>query len=641
MAKDTQRGNRAKDYKEDALLLDSEYKQVRAWRQRIRRSMAILDVAGRTRAAEEGDKYLEGTKNAKNGRAVYLNYLLPAIEDLHRRTLPRVPVPRVEAQDEAGEPYEDKIRQIIARSFTDNAGRVEQVSNELIWDDDRFCMGIGKTTWESDYEPATPSEVTDTDQIALDVDRATEEHADIMRAKVAENDMDDVHLKIHIPLMDTMMPGDPNFWFLYQHISEHRDRMTVVKREHPVLERTPTYRFVYDTDVPWHKRAWEAELKSERIQKLLDKDYRNINKDNLQLEVKSGETQNIPFGDMTARIWEIHDRSENKFYIIPADGPQDALFLHKGKWEFDELDIYLPLVFRPYKPEKTHGASTIQLAIAVLDELATVDFHIRRHVEMHSDYKTYSVKGSLSAEDKSAMNDPNRRHIELSPEAILGFKEQQPPAIPPTLLEFRELLLSELRRLLGNDAQDTGASNPHRVTATESAHRGEVRQERKTDRQEIMGKFLGRVANNFLSLYRKFGTLAIRARVLGPEGATYPTILPADIPEDLDVFFDIRGESEEAKMQEIDTATRYKDFLLTGVYPTDWQKFTEWYGRKMGVRRPEQFRLELPQGVPSGAQPMGQPGVPNENQPMQFPGGQQMPQEQNFAPAPERLIGQQ
>ncbi len=619
------KGNRPKDYKELAPETEAEYELVRMWRQRIAREQQFLNLAERIEAAKVGDEYLSGKKVTKNARRIYVNYLASHIKDQHSRTLPSVPTPRVEAQSDLSADSEEQVRELISRGFKSNKSKVKATAKQLQWDDARFGIAVGKTTWKMDYEPSTPATTTDPQQIALEIERAEEENLEPSAAVITEEDLDDVHARIHMEALREMLPGSDESWVLHEHSQEHLDRMITVTKEWPQLDRVPVDRFVYDTDVPWDDRAWECEKRSTRIQELLDRGYRNINEQNLPPEVQDGGS--LSYEEMTASVWEIHDRRNDRFLVIPADGGQDGLFLHKSKWVYQDsdgaMDIYLPIVFEPDNPQQTHGQSTIQRCIPILDRLAVIDFYIERHVENHSNYRMGGPASCNEEGIKAAFNDQNRKTLFVgSPESWALMKEIQPPPIPPTLLEARTMWLSELRRATGTDAQDTGASNPHAITATESSNRSEARIQRKTDRQEIMGDFLGQVAINFLRLYRTFATLGIRVRLPGQMvEPDFPTIDPRNIPGDLDVFFDVAGETDEAKQERIIAAKEYKDFKLSmgDFVPTNWPKFDEWYGRQLGVKRPEQFRLEQPQGVDPTMAPTGT--LPN-TQSAQFPGTQ-------------------
>lgn len=590
-------GVKIKPYKDQAEDISEESLQVRRWRQYIRNAEKELHFADRLNDADEGNRYLEGTKEAN--RKIYLRYLPGFAEDCFRKTLPRVPTPRIEAESDRAELFADSARELVRLFFSSSDARIKIVARQLQWDDARFGISIAKTIYKQDINAAESDLVTDPDQVASEIDRADAENADILFASINENDVDYIHIDRHLEALSVTDMMTPEYSALRKHIEEHRARMTVVKKERLIVERIAPWKFVYDTDVPWHKRGWEAERQSVRVQELIDLGYRNINPENLPPEMVRGEQKAVPYEDMTAQVWHIHDRMNDKHLVVSAQGPIDGRFLFRDDWEYgssEEIDIYYPLVFRPYEPEQTHGLSSIQMSIPVLDNLAEDDFHINRHVRNHSDTKGLYPQGSLPSQTKAGLNNPDQRWVGVPPEALMGMKEVTPPEIPSTLLEHRELLLGELRRIWGADAQDTATEHKHRITATESSHRGEVKQDRKDERQEIMGEFLAWVAMNFLALYRRFGVMEKTVRLVGSDGAEYKGIRPSDIPKDINVYLDVEAETSESKIEDRQIATQVLQVLASSpAYPTDWIEAIEYTLRKMGVRRPEQFRGEQPE----------------------------------------------
>ncbi len=635
-------GNRPKDYKETAAPVKREGEQVRMWRQRISRAAGLLNIGGRAKAVELGDQYIKGLAVTKNAKKIYIAYLKPMLEDMYRRTLPRIPTPRVDAKNDIAEKDEGSIRAILSQDFGSSRAQVKQIAQQLQKDDARWGIAIAKVSWISEHETAEPPKTEAADREALEVERAWEENRDPARARVSEDDLDYVHAEIHGELLARLGDDDPAAWPLHEHNQQHEDRQTVITTEYPKLERVPPYRFVYDTDVPWPERGWEVEEKSERIAELLRQGYRNVNPLNCPPEVKEGEVA-APYEDLTTRIFDIHDRRNGRHYVIPALGAEDGLFLQKEDWQYEDVEMYVLVVFRPAEPEQTHGESTVQRCIPICERLGTVDFYIDRHIAEHSNYRVGGPKVANDEGFKAAFNDPDRKHLfEGPPELWALMKEIKPPPLPPQLIEVRSMLLGELRRETGADAQDTGAPNPHQISATESAKRGVSREERKTTRQEVMADFLGEVGETFLALRRKFGTLGIRVRVVGAQQTEYPTVNPEQLPKEVDIFFDVRGETDEAKQERIIAATAAKDYLMAiGLaYPTDWSLFSEWFLRQLGINRPEQFRTDEAEVVEPGQQ-QGSPGVPNTpgEQAIQFPGGQQAPEQENFAPQQDRLLG--
>lgn len=637
MPDEIEKGNKPRDYKDLAAEMKAEGMQVRMWRAKIDRAQRILDIQTRLDAAIDADAFVNGTKDSRGSQKVYCNYLLLHIEELHRQSLPRVPACTVEPRSERAEAWTDKIRELTDQTIASLKPSVKEVINQAQWDDSRFGIGFVEVVWEGEYREADATIPNDSEQQAIEVEHADAENQTIESAKVAESDIDKIHLFVHRAVFETMMPGSPEYDAMHQHIDDHESRLLVVDDEGPGLRRIEVQQFAYDPDVPWRERPWDAYLKSVRVEELIQGGFKNVNKANCPPEQRQDEIE-LPYEDLTVRLWYIHDRRTNEQFVISADGPTDGYFLRKAPYRYGTVDTIVPLVMRTKGDDRLHGAATIQLALPILERLAEVDFFIDRHVRTHCDYKMATPRGAMDSKAKQQMNDPNVRFVELPPEALAGMKEVKPPPIPQTLLDQRVTLLNELRRVIGMDAQDVGASNPHAITATESSNRAESSIGRKNDRQETIGAFLSECAKVFLELYKRHGTKKIPVKMLLPEGGRFEAIDPADIPDDLDVYFDVQGESDAAQAENRQAAIAVEAYLAKGLYPADQQKFGEWFMRTMGVRRPEQFRLT------QIAQPMGQPdatgampsmaGVPGAQgpQPGATPQPQMQPQTQPAQP---------
>jgi len=607
------RGNKPAEYRVSHPVLKQERDQARHWKARFKRAFVQLDMPRRLEKAEVGDQYLEGTKTVKKSQKfVYYNYLLPLLEDAHRNGLPDTPEPRTEARHERAEAFEDHAQQILSLVLGSDYSGALSVLRELQWDDDRSGIAILATEWEVDKTPTTPAETTDPMQEAIEVERATKENANIMRAQIAESDMDFVHIGVHRELADLLEgTGDPDLWQVVNHIEDHEDSLTEIKRERVYLRRVPWYLFLYDTDVPWEKRGWEVEQRSERISDLLARGWKNINPENLQPEVRDFESD-LAWEDCTAKVWHIHDRLTGRYLAMPADGREDPLFLYQGPWPYKNVDTYQRLVLRPWKAERGYGMSTIQLCVPLLDGLAFLDFHINRHVENHADY---ALGGPAMADDpkiKAVLNNPNQKFkFAGSPEAWAMMKEIKPPPIPESLLKEWERKMGGVRHVVGADLQDTGAPQPHQISATESSQRGQARDTRADDKQKTMAHFLAGVAKNVLGLYRQFGSQALMIRLTGEPG--YYPLNPCDIPEELEVLMDVQALTDASRAQKAQEADQYVQFLASTPLPVDWAKVNQWYAAQRGVRRPEQFILSTVQ-APGNAEPgmenaAGGPGV--------------------------------
>ncbi len=638
MASQTDRGNRPKDFKEDRPDLTTEHARVKAWRDVISRARAQLDLQKRSEDAEKGDEYLSVKAVTRNEKKVYQNYLGPLLEDVNRSTLPTVPQPRVEARNRAAEAFEEQARELLNLTMGSDYADVLNTCRELQWDDHRSGCSFAKTVWEVDFDADQPAVTRDPNQLGVQVEQAEEENQNIILAQVNETDVDYIHMAIHGELL--VATADPEEVLAAQnHVAEHAAQQAVIKRERPVLKRVPWYKFVYDDDVPWKERGWETEQKSERIQDMLDWGFKNINESNVKAELKEGETGSIPYEMLTAKVWYIHDRRTGELLVISAEGPDEGLFLYRGKWPYGPIDIYLKMVSRPWKGEDAHGLSTIQMALPILERLGDMDYFIDRHVSTHAQYQTLWPQFAGIDKVKAQRNDPNVRDIDAPPEIAGGFKEIKPPPIPQGDLDQWSRLMSSLRHLVGSDVQDTGGSHPHQISATESAERGEAKASRTEDRQRIMADFLGLVARNFLLLYKKFATMGVLVKIMGPMGADYKNINPAEIPAELDVYLDIRAETDAGKAENQALSDKYLVYLLGSELPVNRLRVNDWYGRRCGLRRPSQFLLPLPQGPENIEAAQGQPAQPGSQQ-----AGQPQPAQggdRGYAPGREVLTGTQ
>lgn len=605
-------GTKLSDYKMNSAPAKKDSDKVSIWRSRIDRAKRLLDFRRRAEHEIRAREYLEN-RNKVNGDKGPNSYLLPLVEELHRRTVPEIPEVHVTAKDVAAEELESVARELLDKQMRNERAGVLRALNAAMWDETISGMGFLKTTWDVEAVPAPTRDLRDAEETQFQVDRAWAENEDPVEARVAEDDMDYAHLEVHSGAVADMDPNSEEWALMWKHMDEHRARMVTIKREGPKLSRVPWDRLVWDPDNPWDDRKWEAEYRIIPVDELHKQDAINLNTHNAPPVQLDEQTSFIAYEDMAVAVWDIHDIAHNERRLISADGPSDGLFLLKSPWVYGDIDIYLPLVMRDIGRLEGFGESTIIHAIPILDRVHEVDFHISRHVKMHADYKALTPPGT-SKNFKAQLNDPNVRFVEVPPEVVAGFKEYAPPPIPQPLLQYRAQLLSELRRVIGVDAQDTQASYPHQISATESMQRGQARETRIHDRQRVMGKVLSRVAKNFLTLFKTFASIDHRIRVLDANGPRYHVIDPAQLPQDIDIFLDVAGTSEDAKSQRANAAIQGLQLLMNigPAYPTNWINAVEWALRNIGVYRPEQFRSPQPMMAPQGAQ-KGAPSIPGES----------------------------
>ncbi len=581
----------------------SEHKLVRHWRMRIDRAKKSLALKDRYEAAKRIETYLDGKGELKN-RAIYLNYGLPVLEERNDQAMPAIPMPALLGKSDTADIMAGQTQSLLDIIFNSPDSEFESVMRELIWDDAKYRVGIGKLTWTLDYDSVNDDPPEDKELLTREAEHALIENEDPISAIVASNDIDHVHIIVHGPAIDLLPEGEAKE-ALMKHNSDHEDRAVTIRSEGVNFERVASDRFVWDADNTWKKRTWEAELRSALVRDLQDSGYKNVNPINCPpSNLHAGDTSNLVYEDMRCWIWEIHDRRSGDHFIMPARGPDEGLFIHKGQWVYGGIEVYHNLHFRKHRSGGSLGVATGELMIPVLDQLAEIDYNIERHTKEHANYKTLFPKGSMTNDSKSAFLDPERSFVELTSEAFAGMKEHKPPPIPQTLLDQRQTLLGELRRISGMDAQDVGVQQPGGViTATESGRRAAKGDRRVKSMQKKVGSFLSILSMSILRMYRRFGREAITVRVWTPLGPDYAPLNPADIPADLEVSLDVSGESDEDRSISLARFREYADWHLASGLPTDLPELAVALGQKYGIKRPERFQLEnVPEG-PENIQP--------------------------------------
>ncbi|RLF48878.1 MAG: hypothetical protein DRN20_03595 [Thermoplasmata archaeon] len=585
-------------YKDFALQINNEEDEIKRWYDYIAEAKEIIRLEERLRTAEELIPYIDNTvAERKTKKRLYLPYLLPLFEAVLRGSLPAVPFVHVESSSQLG----DKIAQLVRKFFSSPHSHIVPTSMKLQMDDFVYGIGIAKAVYKPLFILRYDQQRKYSDELkAEQLERIEKEHANPLSAQVAEDDMDDIHIENHLNYLDQVPLGTEEFEALRKHIYAHIARGMVFQTERFVLERIPPSHFIYDPTRPWHERAWEAELKIMRIKTLRQLHYRNVEPDNLEglspFTLKSNLKGAVPYEDMVAKIWDIHNFTTGERIVIPAENGRKLL--HKGKWEYPEIDIYYPFVTRPFthNPDQVHGLPTLQLAKPILDALATVEYYIREHIKRHPTIKIPMPKGMLTSVDKSKLNNPDLTTIELPPEVIANMHEIKSPPIPQSLIDYRQILLDQLRWIIGADPQDTGAPFPHRISATESSIRAGTHVSRLEDRRKTVGRMLQWAATTFLQLYRRFGQLQMTVKITDENGVSFQQIAPEDIPERIDLVVDIEAATKEAEAQRRETAIGVFNILkqATGVYPVDWNKAINWILRKFGIEDVSVFRANKP-----------------------------------------------
>tara|TARA_Y100000310_G_scaffold343676_1_gene452421 strand:- start:1376 stop:3274 length:1899 start_codon:yes stop_codon:yes gene_type:complete len=606
------------DYRDDALPEKTKANQVTIWRQRIKDAQKKLLLKGRIESAKDTDSYLSGSrdvpiKGKKTVTArVYLNYMLPLLEELHRTSIPEVPEPNIEARTKASAQMEKEVQQFINLLIDRHTPTLIDEIKAGQWDDDKLGIMVFRCDWAQESVDATVPEISEINT-NVQIQRAREENANPDTMVIAGSDYDIVHLAEHEAFLQTLTPDLPEYGELSTHISAHRGRLRTVTFEGPRFRRVRPDWYVYQPEVRYGDRGWEAEKKSVRVRFLKENGYKNVNPQNAPAEHTD---ESIPYEDKTVLIWEIHDRLNGKEFTISAEGPTEprGKFLMERPWRYGGLDIYNRWMFHNIKPEESWGEPLGHVLVPILERLAIVDYYIQRHVENHPCPKILGPSGAGSSNIKKGLKDTNQMYIGLPDDLVGRVQIMDPPALAKALLEYRNMLLNELRRAVGLDAQDVGAANPHQISATESSKRTQASGGRVNDRQKTISEILSWAGGMFLKLYRDMGIQAVEIKVQGAEGPEWTLIDPRDLPIDIDIAFDIEAITDQGRAENIARSDRIFQANLSSQVPIDRNKLLVWYNKENGLARPGQFIVEGQQGPENVDNVQGNPGIEGSNQ---------------------------
>lgn len=569
------------------------------WTRRIERAKKALNHEDRIKTLKKNARYINGHyKNTKQQR--YLNEVLPAIEDVINNVIggDTPPIHVISVGGDRG--VEDRLKSLLHQSFESPRSRVRRTAVESSFDEITTGLGIVKTCWFSQVRPQIISIPNDPEMIMDDVQGAVEENADPQSALVAESDNDAVHIQVHsengVPL-----PG------MEGHIREHQAHLGKLTANYPLTSRVDPFKFVYDPDAEyWEERGWEAEKSTELLSTLEDiPGIKNLKSDMFNWNQDENDPEKI-----TVPIWKIHDRDNDAYYMIPADSIPETKPILETDWPYPG-DIYQIMVHRPV-PGRIHGRSTLNLLTPILIELANVNADIRRFNRRASNAKPIFPRGAMDKKAYSDIEDVNKDYAEVPPSAAAVTKNFEPTALPNEVLDYRETLLAEVRRIIGSDIMSQGGDTPHKITATEAQHRAMFRSGRFSVRQKSVGNVLSNVAHDFLRFYRKFGDEGIRVTVNRPgAGPTTETLSPNDIPENLKVQVDLKATLPEEKSQRQERALAFYKAAAPAI--ADKRELLLWLGRELGIENPESAIGAIEQQSPLGEvnQDLGPQGPPN------------------------------
>jgi len=205
------------------------------------------------------------------------------------------------------------------------------------------------------------------------------------------------------------------------------------------------------------------------------------------------------------------------------------------------------------------------------------------------------------------------------------MKDFKPTPLPAELLEHRDMLLSEMRRILGSDILSQGGDTPHQITARETTERGQYQQDRMSRRRTDVSALLAWATRNAILMYRDWANEPLAVRVLGPLGTQVKMLDPSAIPEDLIVSVDVESATEAKKATDMQAGLEYAAIaptLAPGRF--DGVKYATDLGRILGLKNPEKYFIVQGQAVAVPGQVPGTAPMPGEPQPGQPPGQTQV-----------------
>jgi len=594
------------------------------WVRRLNDAYERLDIAARKLAHDEGIGILEGRgvgqwKRKDNRTYLDLNDGLPAFEDVVNSSLPAIPTPDVEAELTGDVIVERLCEALLEQTY--RLADVEETTRECLWDNCAWGEAIAKAGWFMQKRHATV-QYDDIDQES----QVAEAHRELVEGfQIAEGQNHAIHVEVHLADVERIAevdPQDPILEQLFAHVHEgHMSRMAETVLEHPEMSRVDPGKFLYDPFAEkWADRQWEAELCTERIEAIRGwRGARNITRENLPAnetsELRDTPMDNLDYMQARADVWKIHDRLNDTYLIIPARGDdgsweEDILPILESQWPYP-CDIYESLVMRKTEGGKVRGLPTLELAIPILTELARVNRTMRRHVEKHSQYRRGFPRGTIDAKGKAQLGDSEKDIFEYPMSAGPGV-EIKPPPIPDTLLQRRDQLMQDLRRLLGSDIITQGGDTPHQISATEAAARSGYHDTRSTRAQTKVDRFLSELSYKFLALYKKFydPEEAIPLPIPTPAGVVYIALLPKQIPDRLKIVLDVSSTTVGAKQQRaIERQNYFTSLMQSGL--GDIRSIFEDWGRLIDIHEPSRLFADpsVVQARLAGAGQEGQPGA--------------------------------
>jgi hypothetical protein len=539
--------------------------RARLWHERLRQAKEVLQIDALRKEIDECKKLIDGSKVRPDGQYNFLNEGHPAIEDLIFSTIPKLPPTEVEARQVEQEDLAHKVEALIDSTLNSGLCNALEAIIELEWDEIYWGIAIGKTPWveHSAQQPYRPT--SSPDYLGPQVAQAELENAAPEEAGIADGDDHLVHIQAHEQARMLYAEDPALSEALDRHIDNHWASVGTQSWAHPDVQRVAFERFLYDPySETWRGRAWNAELCDELVSVLQQvPGIRNLNPENCppldefnylhdsqNAQGKEQARRSWDYESTRVQVWKIQDRVNNRYILLPARPGKDIKPLLEIDWPYGSMELYKPIIHRPV-PGQIRGHSTLLLIEVILYELARTNKSIQKHVRRAAKAKMIGARGTMEQKDINAI-ESDRAFEAVNPEAAASLTQFNPPKLPAELLQYRETLLAELRRMLGSDILHQGGDTPHRISATEADLRAGYQQSRIVRRQQIVSEFLSWVAGNIVILYRSFSDKEIPVRVMGAMGVKIQRLDPAAIPDDIIVRLDIYAADEDRKRQSVE-----------------------------------------------------------------------------------------
>ena len=600
--------------------------RVANWRAQIERARKMLFIQQRGEAANEMDRFVYSPpKEADVAGELDLKYALPILEQSFARASIKVPAPTVIATADAPEGWEEKLRQFLALQFRRHTRELTKHGVDVQWDDARWGACVSKIEWDIRTELADTEQGADEALRATQMERAAIENEDPAIAKLSVGDLHLEHLSVHVPGLALYAGDMERYNALDSHINDHEAQLTTTQSEGVKLKRVNPGQYLYDPDNPWVDRGWEVEEELIRVvdMKAPRSGYRNITTDYITPIIpgeKSGFSGKVPAEALYVKVYHIHDRRENKLYTIsasPGEGGKDA-FLRKMDWPFP-TDIYLLKVFRPFSADLTYGEATLLSLRPILKELAVVQYHIRKHVKMHSTTKFFGLDKAGANKIKAGIKNDEQWWIGMSEAELAMLKWMQPPPIPDTLLVRQAELINEIYRQVQADAQDVGVQNKHAITAQESGRREFTAETRVASRQSVIADIYSWYAVTLVKMYREFAMMKVPISVITPEGKRFDEIDTSEVPDAFEIYVDVRAESDQVKALQVETLFKLTEFALGSQAPVNVDALFDTLFHLAGLDYTK-YRMQGPTGPQNVQEVPGQGGsMASENPVMNAP----------------------